>query len=157
MRHPFGWRKQKTSVNLRMFLRKKKNRSGTTSIVIVDKSRGFYREIKTIGVSNEPSKIASFIEQGQKWINSHCGRLDIFETIEKEREEKEVTEYLLSNVENILINGTQLILKEVFKLIGFDSIDDDILKHLVIARLSQPMSKSGTVDYLKSFRFRQKY
>jgi hypothetical protein len=25
MRHPNGWRKQKTSVNLRMFLRKKKN------------------------------------------------------------------------------------------------------------------------------------
>ena len=57
---------------------------------------------------------------------------------------------MLSNVENILLNGTQLILSQVFKITGFDSIDDDVLKHLVIARLSQPMSKSGTVDYLKS-------
>ena len=58
---------------------------------------------------------------------------------------------MLSNVEKVLINGTQLILNHVFKLVGFDSVDDDILKHLVIARLSQPMSKSATVDYLKSY------
>ena len=56
-----------------------------------------------------------------------------------------------SNVENILLNGTRLILSEVFKLVGFDAIDDDILKHLVIARLCQPSSKAGTVDYLKSY------
>jgi transposase len=42
-------------------------------------------------------------------------------------------------------------LDQVFKLIGFDTIDDDILKHLVIARLCQPASKAGTVDYLKSY------
>jgi hypothetical protein len=75
----------------------------------------------------------------------------MFVVAEKEREEKQVTEYLLSNVENILLNGTQLILNEVFKLVGFDVIDDDILKHLVIARLCQPSSKAGTVDYLKSY------
>src|SRR5690606_11750089 len=58
---------------------------------------------------------------------------------------------LLSNVEKVLLNGTQLILNQVFKIVGFDSVDDNILKHLVIARLSQPMSKSATVDYLKSY------
>lgn len=51
-----------------------------------------------------------------------------FDTYHREREEKQVTEYLLSNVENILLNGTQLILNEVFKTIGFDAINDDILK-----------------------------
>ena len=30
-------------------------------------------------------------------------------------------------------------------------IEDDIFKHLVIARLCQPLSKAGTVDYLKSY------
>jgi transposase len=39
----------------------------------------------------------------------------------------------------------------VFKIIGFDAIEDDILRQLVIARLGQPMSKSATVDYLKSY------
>jgi transposase len=75
----------------------------------------------------------------------------MFAEAEKELEEKQVTEHLLNNIESILLNGTQLILNQVFKLIGFDAIDDDILKQLVIARLCQPSSKSGTVDYLKSY------
>lgn len=151
MHHPNGWRKPNLDVNLRMFIRKKKNRSGTTSVVVVDKSKGVYQEIKTIGVIKDHSEIAALYEQGKRWIAVQCGKQDIFETYTKEQEEKQVTEYLLSNVENILINGTQLILNHVFKLTGFDSIEDDVLKHLVIARLSQPLSKSGTVDYLKSY------
>ena len=134
-----------------MFVRKKKNRSGTTSIVVVDKRKGMFRELKTIGVSSDETEIADFYQQGKKWIATQCGDRDMFVEAEKEWEEKHVVEYLLSNVENILLNGAQLILNQVFKLIGFDAIDDDILKHLVIARLCQPSSKSGTVDYLKSY------
>jgi transposase len=134
-----------------MFIRKKKNRSGSTSVVVVDKSRGDYRELVTIGVSNNSTEIESLCLQGKKWIDIHCGNSDVFEQAAKELEEEQVAEYLLSNVEKILINGTQLILNQVFKTIGFDSINDDILKHLVVARLSQPMSKSGTVEYLKSY------
>jgi transposase len=36
-------------------------------------------------------------------------------------------------------------------LIGFDRIDDEILKHLVVSRICQPRSKVATVDYLKSY------
>jgi len=133
-----------------MFLRKKKNRSGTISIVVVDKRNGVYREIKTIGTSNEFSAIQSYCQQGKKWISSYLGEQDIFETHTRIIEEKQVTEHLLSNVENILLNGVQLILNKVFKLTGFEAIEDDILRQLVIARLSQPMSKSATVEYLKS-------
>lgn len=133
-----------------MFLRKKKNRSGTTSIVVVDKSNRNFRQIKTIGIGKEKAEIDLLIQQGKKWIAAHCCESDIFEMHEKEQEEKQVTEYLLSNIENVLLNGSQLILNEVFKLTGFESINDDILKSLVIARLSQPMSKSATVEYLKS-------
>jgi transposase len=134
-----------------MFVRKKKNRSGTTSIVVIDKSGGCFRELKTIGVSSDANEITTFCQQGKKWIATHCGYRDMFREAEHQREEKQVTEYLLNNVENILLNGTQLILNEVFGLVGFDAIDDDILRHLVVARLCQPTSKAGTVDYLKSY------
>lgn len=40
-----------------MFVKKKKNRSGTTSVVVAEKSKGSYRELKTIGVSSDESKI----------------------------------------------------------------------------------------------------
>jgi transposase len=133
-----------------MYVRKKINRSGSTSVVIVDKSSGRMRYLKTIGVSSDVQQIASLYSEGKKWIDSYCGVRDMFAVAEQQREERQVTEYLLNNVENILLNGTQLILNEVFKLVGFDAIDDDILKHLVVARLCQPSSKAGTIDYLKS-------
>lgn len=46
---------------------------------------------------------------------------------------------------------TQIILNQVYDSIGFNQIQDSILRHLVIARISQPMSKHATVDYLKSY------
>ena len=150
MRHHFGWRKPKNTLYLGMFIRKKKNRSGTTSIVVVEKRNGIYREIITIGTSYDSSEITALFHQGKKWISHHIGEQDVFEVHDKAIEEKQVTEYLLSNIENILLNGVQLVLNKVFKLTGFDAIEDDIFRQLVTARLSQPMSKLATVEYLKS-------
>jgi transposase len=133
-----------------MFIRKKKNRSGTTSVVVVSKSYGKFKELKTIGVGSNVSEIESLVLKGKSWMESYCGELDIFKSRTKEIEEQQVTEYFLSNIENILLNGTQLILSQLFKSIGFDAIKDDIFKHLVIARLCQPLSKLATVEYLKS-------
>ena len=54
-------------------------------------------------------------------------------------------------MDSVLINGTQLLLNQVYDSIGFDRIPDEILRHLVIARVSQHRSKLATVDYLKSY------
>jgi transposase len=134
-----------------MFIRKKLNHSGIISIQVIDKSDGNYRVIKTIGSSSDKETIDSLYQEGKKWIENQLGINDIFEDSKKEHEEQHIVEYLLSNIENILLNGPQLILDRVFNKIGFDQIEDTILKQLVIARLSQPMSKSGTVEYLKSY------
>lgn len=134
-----------------MFIRKKKNPSGVVSVQIIDKSHGKYRMIKTIGSSLDNVEIEELCNLGKQWISNHLGEQDLFQQELKQQEEKQVIEYLLSNIENILINGTQLILDRVFNIIGFNKIDDKILQNLVIARLSQPMSKSATVEYLKSY------
>lgn len=134
-----------------MFIRKKKNRSGSTSVVVIDKSRGFYKEVITIGVSKDEEEIAHYYEQARNWIKSHTGTRDIFQEQAQAEAEENLTKYFLSNVESILLNGTQLILEQVFRLVGFYKIDDEVLKHLVIARISQPLSKAATVEYLKSY------
>jgi len=134
-----------------MFVRKKKNPSGVVSIQIIDKSRGTYKVCKTIGSSSDTIEIEALFQAGKKWIDHHYGQRDMFSLAEQQQESKQITEHLLNNIENILINGTQLILNEVFKIVGFDVINDDILKHLVVARLCQPSSKAGTVEYLKSY------
>jgi len=134
-----------------MFVRKKKNRSGTTSVVVVSKIKGVFKELATIGVSKDEAQIEQLYRQAENWIDIHTGTRDVFKEHARAIEEEELARYFLSNVENIVLNGPQLILNQVFRLIGFDSINDDILKHLVIARISQPSSKSATVEYLKSY------
>lgn len=133
-----------------MFVRKKRNPSGVVSVQIINKSQGRYHVVKTIGSSCDTSTIELLYLEGKKWISSYMGEQDIFNIYNKAIEERQVTEYLLSNVENILLNGEQLILNNVFRLVGFDIIEDEIFRQLVIARLSRPMSKAATVEYLKS-------
>ena len=140
----------KKSISLDMFIRKKKNPSGVVSVQIIDKSRGAYRVVKTIGSSSNTATIESLYQKGKKWISAYSREQDVFEQSDQESEEKQVTDYLLSNIKNILLNGTQLVLDRVYSVTGFDVIEDDILRQLVIARLSQPLSKSATVDYLLS-------
>lgn len=138
------------SLFLLMFLRKKKNRSGTTSVVIVEKTHGKYKHVKTIGVSDDEKQLQKLEGEGRQWILEHSGRVDIFINHQREEEERHFVDHLLSNIENILLNGSQLVLNRVYDSIGFNEIEDDELRHLITARLSQPMSKAATVEYLKS-------
>ena len=80
-------------VLLFMFIRKKKNRSGTTSIVVVSKRNGLYKEIKTIGVSDDIIQIDFLYKEGKKWVDNHCGIRDIFNETTQEYDEKQVVEY----------------------------------------------------------------
>ena len=59
-------------------------------------------------------------------------------------------EQFLASIENILVNGDSLILDRIFDRIGFDKIEDDVFRKLVVARLSCPSSKAATVEYLKN-------
>jgi len=51
-----------------MYVKKKPNRSGTTSVVVAEKRQGKYFEHFTIGVSSDPDMIKKFEEEGNQWI-----------------------------------------------------------------------------------------
>ncbi len=53
---------------LTMFVKRKKNRSGTTSVVVPEKTKGIYKELITIGVAKDSNKIDSLVNAGHKWI-----------------------------------------------------------------------------------------
>jgi hypothetical protein len=134
-----------------MFVRKKPNRSGSTSVVVVEARNSKVCYLKNFGTSSEAKEIEELFFQGKKWMEDQLGQRDLFLEYARKVEEREVVENLLSKVENILINGTQMILNPVFDNIGFNSIDDGILRHLVVSRICHPQSKVATVDYLKSY------
>lgn len=138
-----------------MFVKKKRNRSGTTSVVVAEKNKGSYSELITIGVSPDDNEIASFVRQGKEWIareeERRHPRLDLFgEERQACEQEMAMTESLLSNISNILLNGSDLILDRVFDKVGFNRVEDVIFRQLVKARLAYPASKAATVEYLKN-------
>lgn len=133
-----------------MYIRKKRNRSGTTSVVVVSKSSGKYKEIKSFGCSSSEEDIEHLCDNAAEWIRSFGGQQE-FDFDDNRGKELEETARVVNNMDAVLINGTQLLLNQIYDSIGFNRIPDDILRHLVIARVSQPGSKHATVDYLKSY------
>ena len=134
-----------------MFVRKKKNRSGTISVVVVDKHGGKFKELHTIGVAHDKQEADTLCEEGKRWINTYLGIQVIdFEEPDRKEEEKAKAQAMLDNIDSVLLNGAKLVLDKVYDSIGFNEIKDDVLRNLVIARLCQPMSKMATVEYLKS-------
>ena len=133
-----------------MYIRKKRNRSGTTSVVVVSKSSGKYKEVKSFGCSSSEEDIEHLCDKAAEWIRSFGGQQE-FDFDDNRGKELEETARVVNNMDAVLINGTQLLLNQIYDSIGFNRIPDDILRHLVIARVSQPGSKHATVDYLKSY------
>ena len=134
-----------------MFVRKKKNRSGTVSVVVVSKQSGAYKEIRAVGTSSDELQVSDLVRQGKEWIRQQDAMPDIFDKYDREQAERASVDYFFDRIENILLNGPQLILNRVYGLVGFESINDAVLKDLVIARICQPRSKAATVDYLKDY------
>ena len=133
-----------------MFVRKKRNRSGSTSVVVVNKRDGKFVEIKNFGTVRSESEADELAIKAKHWIETYGGQQQLdFEN--KRQRELEETERVVGNMDALLINGTQLLLGRIYDEIGFNVIDDDVLRHLVIARLSHPRSKLATVEYLKSY------
>ena len=132
-----------------MFVRKKKNRSGTVSVVIADKSSGKFKELKTIGVSSDSDEIARLEIKARQWIDEYSGQLtlDFDENAQALQEVKST----IARIERTLQNMPQFILGHIYDRIGFGAIGDSILRHLVIARICHPQSKVATVAYLKSY------
>ena len=121
------------------------------SVVVVDKHGGKFKELHTVGIGYDESEIERLCLQGQKWIKSHLGIMEIdFDEADQKELERKNAEAVLDNIDGILLNGVKLILDKVFDSVGFNRVGDDVLRHLVIARLCEPMSKMATADYLKT-------
>lgn len=120
-------------------------------MVVVDKHGGKFKELHTIGVASTPEEVEELSRQGKVWIKNHLGIQELdFDGADKKRQEMADATRFLDNVDSILLNGAKLIIDKVYDLVGFNKIPDGVLRHLVVARLCQPMSKMATVDYLKS-------
>lgn len=134
-----------------MFVRKKSNKSGSTSIQIILKSNGKYEVVKTIGCSKSPDEIERFVQQAKAFILSQEKQFSLFP---KDEASNGVIEDFVSGLSNSHIRtiGPELIFGTLFDRIGFNIISDQLFRDLVIARLAYPTSKLKTIDYLYRYR-----
>ncbi len=132
-----------------MFVRCKKNKSGSTSVQIIDKSSGKYVLFQTVGSSMDTLEIDFLIAKGKKIIASHGGQTLL--PFDKDKE-LEFVDTFLECLDSMNLVGPELLLGQIFDSIGFNSIEDDLFRHLVITRLVYPVSKLKTTDYLLKYK-----
>ena len=128
---------------LRVFVRKKKNKSGVISVQVITKVNGKSKLVKTLGSSNDPGRLEELVETGYHYIKKYKGQqvMDFSDT-------KSVYKSVFSSISSHTEIGTEALLGGIFNEIGFHKIKDSLFKYLVYSRLIQPVSKLKTTEYL---------
>ncbi len=132
-----------------MFLRKKSNKSGSISVQIISKSHGKYKVVKTIGSSKSEQEIEKLIFLGKQELERISIQPKLFVS-----ESNALVEQVFNSLQNASVKtvGPELVFGKIYDHIGFNSIDEELFRHLVIARLAFPLSKLKTIEYLYRFQ-----
>lgn len=132
-----------------MFVRRKVNRSGSISVHVVDKSRGGFKVIKTFGTASTAYEADLLEDKARQYIREQTGQL---ESLFGDPGEDRINEFIagLHNAQ-IQVAGPELIFGALYDRIGYDAINNELFRHLVICRLFNPGSKLRTIDYLQRY------
>lgn len=129
-----------------MFVREKRNKSGSISVQVLQKTDGRNKLLKTIGCSSDPNEIVLLKQKARLWISKQSGMQEFDFTYGRSE-----AEFLLNNIEGLHLAGIELVLGGLFDSIGFNQIPDTLFRQLVLSRLSYPVSKLKTTDYLRRY------
>jgi transposase len=130
-----------------MFIRKKKNNSGSVSIQIITKIGRKNKLLKTVGCANTKREEELLMLLAKTQMKQLQGRGSLF----VEHDDLVVENFVKSiSNDHLQIIGSELILGKIYKKIGFpDAGCPNYFKNLVLCRLVYPGSKLKTVDYFK--------
>lgn len=132
-----------------MFIRKKSNKSGSISVQVIDKSRGRYKVVKTIGSGKDFLEVERLVGEAHRYIRNESGVHELDFT-----DHRKVYSDVLSTIHSHKLVGIQYVLGRIFDEIGFTRIGESLFKDLVLYRLVYPKSKLKTTEFL--YRYEQK-
>ncbi len=132
-----------------MYIRKLKNRSGSTSIQVIQKIKGKYKVLKTVGCATTWQEIENLEHIARQEIERIQVQPELFTS-----EEDQIIEKLVASIGNSDIQtvGPEIIFGRIYDSIGFGAIKEELFRHLVLARLAFPLSKLKTIDYLYRYQ-----
>jgi transposase len=133
-----------------MFVRQKKNASGSVSVQIISKEQGSYKVVHTVGSAQADEDIARLCDEAYHLIPSFLRQ----HTLDLTHQEDQAAVAFLKGINNFDVRtlGPELIFGALFDRIGYGVMPDELFRHLTIARLVYPTSKLKTVDYLYRYR-----
>jgi transposase/uncharacterized small protein (DUF1192 family) len=132
-----------------MFIRKKPNPSGSISIQVIQKVNNRNKILKILGSATTQQEIEKLINLARQEIERLSAQPKLFVS---ESDAAIEQAFAVLNNANIRTLGPEIIFGRIYDFIGFGAIDEDLFRHLVIARLAFPLSKLKTVDYLYRYQ-----
>lgn len=129
-----------------MFISKSRNKSGSTSVRVMEKHGRKNVVLRNFGASSDDAKIEELCRQAETFIQKQTGTLyNLFNPYPQPTIEDFISG--LSNAQ-VSVIGPELVFGALYDSIGYNETGEDLFRHLVISRLFAPGSKLKTVDYL---------
>jgi hypothetical protein len=124
------------------YIRKVKTASGAMAVQIARKEKGQIVKINHIGSAHTPEELAVLVAIARKIL--HENQLELFP-------EKSATDHmaLKQSYSGLLWN----LLRDAYKKIGFDQLNDEVFEALCIARIVEPTSKLDSLRVLADLGF----
>ena len=98
-----------------MFVRQKKNKSGVTSVQIIDKSSGKYKVKKTIGSSANQEQINRLIKEAELYVRQQKSQLELNFIL---GDDDVYYNSVYDNIQQIQLLGPEIVLGKIFDEIG---------------------------------------
>lgn len=133
-----------------MFVRRKKNKSGSSSVQIIQKIGRINKVVKTIGSSKDPKELDLLERQGALEIENLQKQTALFKS---HRDHDLISAISDTPNDAVQLIGPEKVLGAIYDQIGYSQIPEDgLLRELVISRLVYPGSKLKTVDFLSRYK-----
>ncbi len=136
-----------------MFVEKKQNKSGSTSVRIIQKVHGKRKCVRVIGCSSDAEEIELLIKRGNRWIEEHQKGMSLFEFDDEAIAYDRVLASLRQS--QLRLVGPELIYGTLFDRIGYDKVktsNNALFRALVVTGLYHPGSKLRTAEYMERFK-----
>jgi len=130
-----------------MFIRQRKNNSGSISVQIIDKSSGKYKVVETIGCAKNDIELEFYLQSANQRLEELNPNLFNY---------NKQHQFISINNDQISIIGPEIIFGKILDYIGCQKIFNkhknmQLFKDLVITRLIHPGSKLNLTNYLLKY------
>lgn len=127
-----------------MFVRKKRNKSGSTSVQLLEKQGRRNVLVRSVGCASDKKQLERVEAQARTELEAIIPQLRL--NLGGSERERAAVELLSGG--SVKAVGPALILGKVFDSIGFNQLPEELFKEIVLARLVYPASKLKTTEYL---------